>query len=862
MFIRGKRGRPIAPTDIELTLSYATFKAIPAKTNVNAWFKNRLPIGLIAEIGEVSEGATKATITISGTPQNKWSGATFIYIPTEVLATGNDEEISVYISEGCRIVDPTIYKATVTSGKAQVDGLTKVSIEEGATVTIIANSPATGYAFDKWIVVSGEITLADENASTNTFVMPESNVEIKATYKHAHSYKNFAEKPATCVATGMKEYFKCETCGKLFDADRNETTESALTLEIDPTAHFFGELHPEKPGTCVADGTKEHKDCTLCHKHFASDGTTEITDVTVASDPTAHDFEKEWTKTSDGHYHVCKNDGCPVGRDEIKAHTPDRAAATETEPVKCTVCGYFIAPASVHVHHLTAVPEVGATCIKEGKKSYYACDGCELKFKDESGTEEITDESWLVIPKAHKYGEWIEEVPATAESTGKKAHKDCEFCHKHFDNNGEEIEDLTLYKTYTVYLRWGTLQAGELTSSGTGRAYASIDVREGTVVTIIAQEETGSVFAKWSVSGRVDVTFANENSSTTTFVMPTSDVWLECEYKSVRTVTVENGTGGGEIEVGQTVTITADIAPEGKEFDKWIVVAGDPVASNEIDFMWYLDIEHNGEKYRGIYFTEFRPEISLSRDSGMLGRDPVVTLQYQNHYFGRTLYWFRYDPILWKIIKTEGEKTQLLCMSVLDTQPYCVLAEKSQEMTYTNKEKEQGYYEIFNVTPGVPKGIHATNYRYSNVRKWLNETFYPIAFDEDQKNRINDTYLDNESAGLGENTTDKAFLITYSEALDLGSDNDAIRYASEYAICNGAGVNPYLGDSCDWYLRELYYGKRFSPDAKDSLYRYVGICGVNNYGRRKQSYTSYDPIEYASTRTLDGVVPSVWVTLN
>ncbi len=367
MFIRGKRGRPIAPTDIELTLSYATFKAIPAKTNVNAWFKNSLPIGLIAEIGEVSEGATKATITISGTPQNKWSGATFIYIPTEVLATGNDEEISVYISEGCRIVDPTIYKATVTSGKAQVDGLTKVSIEEGATVTIIANSPATGYAFDKWIIVSGEITLADENASTNTFVMPESNVEIKATYKHAHSYKNFAEKPATCVATGMKEYFKCETCGKLFDADRNETTESALTLEIDPTAHFFGELHPEKPGTCVADGTKEHKDCTLCHKHFASDGTTEITDVTVASDPTAHDFEKEWTKTSDGHYHVCKNDGCPVGRDEIKAHTPDRAAATETEPVKCTVCGYFIAPASVHVHHLTAVPEVGATCTKEGK---------------------------------------------------------------------------------------------------------------------------------------------------------------------------------------------------------------------------------------------------------------------------------------------------------------------------------------------------------------------------------------------------------------------------------------------------------------------------------------------------------------
>lgn len=40
-------------------------------------------------------------------------------------------------------------------------------------------------------------------------------------------------------------------------------------------------------------------------------------------------------------------------------------------------------------------------------------------------------------------------LTAAAEATGIKAHKTCEFCHKNFDKDDNEIEDLTLYKTYT-----------------------------------------------------------------------------------------------------------------------------------------------------------------------------------------------------------------------------------------------------------------------------------------------------------------------------------------------------------------------------------------------------------------------------
>lgn len=90
------------------------------------------------------------------------------------------------------------------------------------------------------------------------------------------------------------------------------------------------------------------------------------------------------------------------------------------------------------------VPGEQATCSQNGRKPYYTCSGCEDKFEDEEGTQVITDDSWYVIPMAHKYGEWIDEVSAITESAGTKAHKDCEFCHKHFDAENNELTDTEL----------------------------------------------------------------------------------------------------------------------------------------------------------------------------------------------------------------------------------------------------------------------------------------------------------------------------------------------------------------------------------------------------------------------------------
>ena len=39
--------------------------------------------------------------------------------------------------------------------------------------------------FDKWVVESGNTTLEDATSETTTFIMPDSEVSVKATYKNA-----------------------------------------------------------------------------------------------------------------------------------------------------------------------------------------------------------------------------------------------------------------------------------------------------------------------------------------------------------------------------------------------------------------------------------------------------------------------------------------------------------------------------------------------------------------------------------------------------------------------------------------------------------------------------------------------------
>lgn len=503
----------------------------------------------------------------------------------------------------------------------------------------------------------------------------------------------------------------------------------------------------------------------------------------------------------------------------------------------------------------TDVPKGGySATLKEGDK-------VELIASANKGYEML---GWYKNEKASGSDEKYDEMSNLATFTYSGTEK--MYVYARFDvityeitvnlNGGELKSGEDIPETYNVETATITLPTPE---KGTEEFLGWTD-GNGETVTEIAQGSTGNIVltAQWKAPAYVRVDKNKNPDENGEYVLFGSYPQTEVA-KSIS-------------ELRNALMEKAGDLPENGKNGKWTSfdyyyterVDGEPVLSNEIDFMWYIDVEHNGEKYRGIYFTSFRPEYALGWNEGVLGRDPVISLQYKNHYFGKTVYWFKYEPILWKIIKTEGNKLQLLSTIVLDSQPYCTAAQKSQEKTYTNKEKNEGYYAYYNVTPGVPEGTVATDYTNSNIRSWLNNDFYGIAFGSAQKACINDTLLDNKTAGLGDNTTDKVFLITLDEAYALGSDDDACRIATPYAKCQGANVNPYTGDGSTWLLRELYYPKRFNPDAEALFgsYRFDCVCQVQQNGSRRFNYGKYtDPAACYVMRTMEGVVPSLWITL-
>ena len=380
-----------------------------------------------------------------------------------------------------------------------------------------------------------------------------------------HNLKLIAVKPATCSTTGMNAHYTCEGCGKYFDEDKNETTEAALTIPATGD-HNYGAWvsngNGTHTGTCTTCSHSETKNCSggtatcenkavcsVCGAEYGEklghdwnawvsngDGThtrtckrdnghkengtcsggkatctsKAVCDVcrTPYGDTVPHNTTQYGGKDSSGHWDTCST--CD-NKFNFEAHTPDREKADETNPVKCTKCDFVITPALGHIHNTTFVNEVGATCMKEGSKSYYKCSGCEVKFEDKEATKPITDESTLVIAKAHKFGAWIDEVPATEEKEGTKGHKDCDFCGKHFDENGTEIADLTIAKL---------VKAEVTVVGGTGGGRLTV----GENATVTAEDKEGKVFKGWKdesgkiVSAEKSYTFKVTGATTLTAV--------------------------------------------------------------------------------------------------------------------------------------------------------------------------------------------------------------------------------------------------------------------------------------------------------------------------------------------------------
>ena len=213
----------------------------------------------------------------------------------------------------------TEFTVTVIKGTASVAAGTLITdkIAQNTVVTVTADAPEAGKVFDKWVVLEGNVTLADATKATTTFTMPGNDVKIEATYKdappsHTHSYGTDWKYDDT------NHWHECE-CGD----------------KADIAAHSASEWIVDTAATETADGAK-HKECTVCKKVL------ETAPIPATGSTHTHSYGTEWKYDGTNHWHECE---CGDKADTA-AHSfqwvIDKAATKEATGIKheeCTVCG-------------------------------------------------------------------------------------------------------------------------------------------------------------------------------------------------------------------------------------------------------------------------------------------------------------------------------------------------------------------------------------------------------------------------------------------------------------------------------------------------------------------------------------------
>ena len=104
-----------------------------------------------------------------------------------------------------------------------------------------------------------------------------------------HKLTKTAAKAATCTEAGNSEYYTCGTCGKFF-SDKDGKTEIAKDSWVIAALGHKLTKTPAVTPTCAAGGNNEYWTCSVCHKVFKADKTTETTVAkeALAKDPANH----------------------------------------------------------------------------------------------------------------------------------------------------------------------------------------------------------------------------------------------------------------------------------------------------------------------------------------------------------------------------------------------------------------------------------------------------------------------------------------------------------------------------------------------------------------------------------------------
>lgn len=380
--------------------------------------------------------------------------------------------------------------------------------EAGKSVTITANAPATGKQFTGWTLDG--VTVEDTSLTELTFEMPANNVTATANYDFI-------------------DYTVSITGGT---ADKT-TVHYGETVTITANAPDTGKQFTgwTLTGVTVGDKTKAE----IKFKMPANN-------VTVAAEFDYID------------YRVTVTNGTA---DKTTAHYGDSVKITADAPEKgkefdkWTVTGLHTAGLDLTKPELTFTMPAGdvkATAnYKDIQKFYVSVTG------GTGGGEYYVGDTVTVAANPLGGAAFVKWTVTGIDTAGLDlTKKELSFT---MPANGVTVIAVYSEMEYSVTVIGGTADKAK--------------AKYGDTVTVTANAPAGKRFARWMSEG--GVSFDNLTSENTTFKMPANSVTITAVFEDIYyTVTVTDGTADKTTaHYGDTVSITAGEAAEGKVFDKW-----------------------------------------------------------------------------------------------------------------------------------------------------------------------------------------------------------------------------------------------------------------------------------------------------
>ncbi len=289
----------------------------------------------------------------------------------------------------------------------------------------------------------------------------------------------------------------------------------------------------------------------------------------------------------------------------------------------------------------------------------------------------------------------------------------------------------------------------------------------------------GYVFSGWLME--------NGNISGGVYRFGDADETLTAQWFEYTNTFIEFGSYPQTKVTDETLLTALNAAPQVWRSYGYYVGLGNGDADGRIfesNSMQYCDVTYNGQKYRGVKFSQYRPYYTNVPSSA------TYSMQDENGYAPNTTYWFRWEPLTWRVL--DPDTGLVLCEPIIDSQAY-------NNLVFYDSETDRRYGD-------TAKTYYASNYEHSNLRAWLTDatlstSFLNTAFTSAQSGAILETTLDNRALREdyaeydSASTTDKIFLLSYEDVLNQSYGFPSVNIqsderkapATDYAKCQGIG---------------------------------------------------------------------------